>query len=127
MNRILSLLLAFWTLTSVAASAQTRTAPTVSRTTDVTLSATGGTSKGSYQAGLDWTLVEFLRRTRRPDFVDLLRVNFFYQGGELSLKASSGASAGNVDALLAAISWCASSDGPAGKIEAEKSLFWKIW
>lgn len=109
----------------VAAEAQGRTAPAAhKRPANVALSATGGTSKGSYQAGVDWTVVEFLRRTRLQAFREALKDQFFHDPGELKLRAVTGASAGNVDALLAAISWCVSSDL---KISAEGSLFWKTW
>jgi hypothetical protein len=110
--------------------------PTPTRISDlvtpkIALSATGGTSKGSYQAGIDWTLVEFLRRTRTLEFREKLGAQGFKVKDGLDLAAASGASAGNLDALLASITWCTRAVGPSPpglpNIKAEESLFWTVW
>lgn len=99
----------------------------------VLLSASGGISKGAYQGGVDWTLSEFLRRHRVNEFRAKL-----YPGKDpdsipgLELAAATGASAGNINALFAALAWCTDHledqtlTGVKG-ISAEASLFWKAW
>lgn len=88
----------------------------------VVFSASGGTSKGSFQAGGDWVISEFLRRQRAdPAFRSRALLT-----KELELKAVTGASAGNVNALVAAVNWCTRSAQGETEIPAEKSLFWKI-
>jgi len=66
------------------------------------LSISGGVSLGSYEAGLNWTLLHYLK---------ILRANYeqsdkhkFALFPELS--SLSGASAGSINALFSAISWC---------------------
>ena len=93
----------------------------------VVFSATGGTSKGSYQGGNDWVISEFLRRQRG-------NAEFRRRAGlptEWDLKAVTGASAGNVNALVTGIGWCTEAPDrtrPAEvAIAAEDSLFWKFW
>lgn len=103
----------------------------------VVMSSAGGISKGSYQAGVDWTISEFLRRQQDPGFrkdlyetrlVDLL-------GGQqpryFDLQSATGASAGNINAVFAALGWCTQTV-PAGtkrrhEIAPEQSLFWNTW
>src|SRR5688572_18141286 len=89
----------------------------------VVFSATGGTSKGSYQGGGDWVVSEFLRR-QRADATFRTRVGL---PRELELKAVTGASAGNVNALVAAIAWCTQELNRKAVIPAEDSLFWTFW
>lgn len=72
----------------------------------VVISASGGTSKGAYQAGVNWALMQYLKEHR----------------GNYDLKAVTGASAGNVDALLVALEWCL-----AEATAAEDSMLWKTW
>jgi hypothetical protein len=77
----------------------------------------GGISLGSYQSGVNWGLTQFLK---------LVRANPAYRKShhlpELSLVSMSGASAGNINAVLSAIEYCDST------LRApEASLFWKAW
>ena len=103
--------------------------------THVVVSAAGGIAKGSYQGGLDWTINEVLRRQRfaawriahlRADSSPASVVN------PLVLSSASGASAGNINALLGAVSWCTSAvrhdDGTVStNIGAEESPYWNAW
>jgi Patatin-like phospholipase len=105
----------------------------------VVLSAAGGISNGSYQGGVDWTISEFLRRQQS----DALRTKIFGRdvNRRFVLRSATGASAGNIDALFAAIGWCTHSTGASpppspqaaptkqsvAPIKAEDSLFWQAW
>ena len=58
----------------------------------------GGVSLGSYESGFNWALLQYLKTLR-----------FDRSNGEQSyieLRATSGASAGSINALLSTISWC---------------------
>ncbi len=93
-------------------------------------SASGGISKGSYQGGVDWTISEFLRRQRDDiAFRDRLHLR---PHETFELGSLTGASAGNINALFAALGWCTRSVGGASTghvqpIAAETSLFWQAW
>ena len=106
--------------TAVSASAQPVQGSQPDPKQAVVFSATGGTSKGSYQGGGDWVVSEFLRR-QRADASFRTRVGLTR---ELELKAVTGASAGNVNALVAAIAWCTQELNRKAVIPAEDSLFW---
>jgi predicted acylesterase/phospholipase RssA len=112
----------------------------------VLFSASGGISKGAYQGGVDWTISEFLRRQR----TDAFRARLKLDKRAYELGSATGASAGNINAVFAALAWCTESfdhldprrttaqdkelaaernqrlRGVKG-IDAEASLFWKAW
>ncbi|MBM7113473.1 patatin-like phospholipase family protein [Archangium primigenium] len=72
----------------------------------VALTISGGVSLGSYEAGVNWALVRVLREAN----AELVTV--------------TGASAGNINTLLTAYSWC----GVDPQFQTpEQSLFWKSW
>lgn len=116
-----------------AGRAVAQPAPGGPRPRDVVMSSAGGISKGSYQAGVDWTISEYLRRQRSPAFRAEVRRLASMAGtdpGELiefRLRATTGASAGNINALFAAIGWCTARLAGAADIPPESSLFWKTW
>jgi predicted acylesterase/phospholipase RssA len=60
------------------------------------LTISGGVSLGAYEGGLTWTLVNYLKSS-----------------GELNLAGVTGASAGSINALLAAALWCQHPDEKA--------------
>jgi len=99
----LSLLLALCLATHVRAQ-PTRPKP-------VALAISGGVSLGSWEAGLNWGLVRHMR-----------------VGGNHHLAAVSGASAGNINAILTAMAWC-EADGPDGKPRgrATDNPFYRTW
>jgi hypothetical protein len=78
----------------------------------------GGGSLGVYEAGMTYVLVETFKRKRAEPSMPLLAgfPNF-------CLKAATGASAGNINAFLAAVSWC---DATRDTIP-EDSPFWHTW
>jgi hypothetical protein len=93
----------------------------------IVLSASGGISAGSYQGGASYAIIEFLRRQRNPAYRD----RFVVSGQQHYLASAAGASAGNINALLGALSWCA-RDAQFGNqrsdtIPAEESLYWQTW
>ncbi|WP_434383834.1 patatin-like phospholipase family protein [Melittangium boletus] len=72
----------------------------------VALTISGGVSLGSYEAGVNWALVRVLREANAQ------------------LVTVTGASAGNINTLLTAYSWC----GVDPQFQTpEQSLFWKSW
>jgi predicted acylesterase/phospholipase RssA len=81
------------------------------------LTISGGISLGSYEAGVNWGLLELFKLTAR----DSLRRAWNLPRYEL--KVMAGASAGNINGFLAAIEWCRTR----AAIAPEQSLFWKIW
>lgn len=83
----------------------------------VVLTISGGASLGSYEAGLNWGLLEVFKLTAR----DSLRRAWNLP--RYDLKVMAGASAGNVNGFVAAIDWCRTSAATA----PERSLLWKVW
>ncbi|MGH9893511.1 MAG: hypothetical protein ACREA0_16290, partial [bacterium] len=83
----------------------------------VVLTISGGISLGSYEAGVNWGLLELFKLTAR----DSIRRSWNLPRYEL--KAMAGASAGNINGFLAGIEWCRSRE----PVPPEQSLFWKIW
>lgn len=93
----------------------------------IVLSASGGISAGSYQGGASYAIIEFLRRQRNPAY----RARFEMPGKRYYLASAAGASAGNINALLGTLSWCARDakfgTQRADTIPAEESLYWQTW
>ena len=82
------------------------------------LSISGGVSLGSYQAGVNWGLLELVRAVKDDrGFARSLNV------GPYRLAAAAGASAGNINTLLWAIESCTLVRGAP----PEASLFYKFW
>ncbi|WP_052419634.1 patatin-like phospholipase family protein [Hyalangium minutum] len=72
---------------------------------DIALTISGGVSLGAYEAGLTWGTVRFLRLARaQPIQGPTFRPN---------LVGVTGASAGSINALLAAALWCEAPDSSA--------------
>ncbi|HET7462593.1 MAG TPA: patatin-like phospholipase family protein, partial [Longimicrobium sp.] len=110
-------------LASVSAAAQP-SAPTPppadSQTVPVVLTISGGISLGSYQSGVNWALVNFFRHSYHSrEFRDAYGVPAY------RLAVATGASAGNVNAVLSTLDWCAAYE-PRSRA-AEESLLWKVW
>jgi len=99
------------------------------------LTVKGGVSLGSYQAGQVWTMLRILGREATPTNPDRngepSTCNPTSTCGERqratefprTLDVVTGASAGNVNAVLAALSWC------TGKLSNDplQGPFWRIW
>jgi hypothetical protein len=86
----------------------------------------GGISRGSYQGGLNWALVEIARRSTYDaafrDMIDTLSRNP-RSLPRLFLTAAGGASAGNINGLLSALEWCREGGASA----PHESPFWQAW
>jgi len=66
-----------------------------------TLTISGGISLGSYEAGVNWALIEYARKMRDdPKFRQDLGLNF-----QPELGAVTGASAGSINAVMSAMLW----------------------
>ena len=81
------------------------------------LTISGGISLGSYEAGVNWGLLELFKLTSQ----DSLRRAWNLP--RYDLKAMAGASAGNINGFLAAVEWCRDRQ----PTPPEESLLWKIW
>lgn len=81
-------------------------------TIDHVLTISGGISLGAYEAGYNWAFVRYIKDNR------------IESAEPHNLLAVTGASAGNVNAFLTAISWCA-DDTFADTVD--DNLFRKVW
>lgn len=82
--------------------------------------ASGGISKGAYQAGALWSILALYRAKR--DAQDST-------GKAVELASLAGASAGNVNTLLMALEWAMPTQPPTAKAKRNErsSLLWKVW
>src|SRR5437660_11772173 len=74
------------------------------------LTISGGVSLGSYEAGLTWAIVQYLRVSENAS----------------DLAAVTGASAGAANALMAAAMWC-EDRGETGDADPDRNLFHDLW
>jgi len=89
-----------------------------STTVPVLFSVSGAASLGTYQSGVTWAVVRFLQlangdSTLRPSAHRALRYR---------LGAISGASAGNINAVISSLEWCRKD-----AVRPENSLFAQLW
>jgi predicted acylesterase/phospholipase RssA len=95
----------------------------------VTMTVSGGVSLGSYQAGATWAFIYVLRNhdqllaTWKRDSTSPKSTPNLARPRPYVLDVLTGASAGNVNALLAALEYCSA----AAPRQPEASLFWKAW
>jgi predicted acylesterase/phospholipase RssA len=82
----------------------------------------GGASKGSYEAGLNWAV---LKITREVEKLKSLR------GGEprpMELASVAGASAGGVNTILSGLAWCSRPESDGGIANSvDDNVFRSIW
>lgn len=91
---------------------------TLGDTIPILFTISGGISLGSYQSGVNWGLVRFIRHAH--DDAGYRRASHL---PDLTLAAMAGASAGNINALISAVAWCSERPGDP----PEKSMFWQTW
>jgi predicted acylesterase/phospholipase RssA len=92
--------------------------PPNSDTASVVFSFSGGISLGAYQAGVNWAIVEFLKKVRdNPAYRAANDLPY------LDVTVMTGASAGNINVLLGSIEYCDSEPSKS----PQSSLFWKMW
>ena len=86
------------------------------------LTISGGISLGAYEAGLNWALVRYLKLhapgARLPGAA--------IPSAQAELVGVTGASAGNINALLTAIAWCQRPEFDKAETP-EANLFWDAW
>ena len=117
MPRIFLRILLFLTALAGSAAAQSPIARRDTQHISALLTISGGISLGSYEAGVNWGLLELFKLTAQ----DSLRRAWNLPRYEL--KAMAGASAGNINGFLAAVEWCRTRE----PVPPELSLLWKIW
>jgi predicted acylesterase/phospholipase RssA len=86
----------------------------------------GGGTLGAYEGGITWALVELFRLKRDPSRTSALtaeQTSMLSRLPVIQFHAAAGASAGSINAFLAANRWC-STEAPGF---AESSTFWKVW
>ena len=83
----------------------------------VILTLSGGVSLGSYEAGVNWGLVEVFKQSASDSLRKAWNLPWY------QLRTAAGASAGNINAFLAAIQWCSTTE----RVPPEASLLWKVW
>jgi len=88
------------------------------------LTISGGVSLGAYEAGLNWALVRFLRLRDREFQADDPRA--LLRSRRPALVAVTGASAGGINALLAAALWC-EADGSTRNASVDSNLLRDAW
>jgi predicted acylesterase/phospholipase RssA len=86
------------------------------------LTISGGVSLGAYEAGLNWALVQFLRLRERVENTELRAV----LRNRPALVAVTGASAGSINALLAAALWC-EAPGSTRNSSVDSNLLRNTW
>jgi hypothetical protein len=79
----------------------------------------GGIAAGSYQSGQNWALLQAIRLSESSAW----RSKHFAGDRAFALGGMTGASAGNINAVLTALEYC------RDRIEKDprKSLFWSVW
>lgn len=91
------------------------------------LTVEGGGTLGTYEAGLTWTLVEMFRQRRmllkKPEGELTSSERFLKSFTPLDFKAAAGASAGSINAFIAAARWCSSDPAKTERT----SPFWLVW
>ena len=88
----------------------------------VVFTASGGISLGSYQAGLTWALMRFMRMSN-----DSLEYRQDKKLPYFNVVALTGASAGNINAIMTAIEWCTPKPASISSWAPESSLFYRTW
>lgn len=85
--------------------------------TPVEFTISGGISLGNYEAGLNWAVVRLIKlHEHDPNLLKGLPPP--------KMVAVTGASAGNINALIAAIEWCRADDGGASPLG---NAFYQSW
>jgi predicted acylesterase/phospholipase RssA len=96
--------------------------PAENATVPISLAISGGISLGSYEAGLNWAVIHQLKLMRQnPD----LRSDKY----PARLAAIAGASAGGINALVSAMSWCMDDQLIQNRVSdtVTSNLFRDIW
>jgi len=110
----------------LAAQPDTRGLRVNNDTLVVALTVEGGGTLGSYEGGLTWALVEIFRQRRDS----ILRRHLTHASDSVllllptvDLRAAAGASAGSINAYMAANQWCSRDVAEV----VDSSAFWRVW
>jgi predicted acylesterase/phospholipase RssA len=91
------------------------------------LTVEGGGTLGTYEGGFTWALTEIFRQrrlmARRVAFRDTTLDALLRCLPEYEFHAAAGASAGSINAFIAANEWCSSGEF----VRDEDSRFWRVW
>lgn len=102
--------------------------PATQNTIPYVLTISGGVSLGAYEAGLNWALVNYFKTEKRRAESQAQSAS---QWVTPQLSTVTGASAGSINGLLSAISWCVDdskvTDKSAYHGSVSDNLFKEIW
>ncbi|MGA6924193.1 MAG: patatin-like phospholipase family protein [Desulfosarcina sp.] len=111
----------FWSIIQVCAAITAASADVLPQRAAIAIS--GGASKGAYEAGLNWGIIEIARKVEQTGYLPL--------GGTvrpIEAAGIAGTSAGGINTLLSALAWCVlpeSQGGFANRID--DNIFREIW
>ncbi|HEY0674097.1 MAG TPA: patatin-like phospholipase family protein [Longimicrobiales bacterium] len=95
----------------------------------IVLTVSGGASRGAYQAGVNWSIIEIMRRLRDDATFRAAAAS----SNVLWLSAAAGSSSGNVNSILSSLEWCKytpqlpATDAERAVQGPDSSVFWKVW
>ncbi|MFV1984603.1 MAG: patatin-like phospholipase family protein [Thiohalomonadales bacterium] len=120
MNRFLAYLIStvllFFSCTTVFSSTDQQKARRFS------IAISGGASKGAYEAGLNWGLLKILQNLKKIDSSDIGDTRIF------NAASFSGASAGSINTLLSALTWCSLPESENGLPNSiDSNIFRDVW
>jgi predicted acylesterase/phospholipase RssA len=88
----------------------------------ISIAISGGTSKGAYEAGLNWGLIKLMREAHKIDATLIGQIN------SMEAASFSGASAGGINTLLSGLGWCSLSEAEGGLSNSINSnIFRDVW
>jgi len=88
----------FMSISSVAIAVPSTQFTEYDRQIPFALAIRGGVSLGSYESGFNWAVLQYLKRHWAEGTSN--------NGNYIDLKATAGASAGSINALISTLSWC---------------------
>jgi len=85
----------------------------------------GGASKGAYEAGLNWAILQIMRFETESKFEDKVLKGKYRPFEAVSM---TGASAGGINAILSAMAWCARPEAKGGSVSLiDDNIFRNLW
>ncbi|WP_455202147.1 patatin-like phospholipase family protein [Kaarinaea lacus] len=91
----------------------------------VSYAISGGASKGAYEAGLNWAILQIMRYETGASYKDQVLKGKYRPFEAVSM---TGASAGGINAILSAMAWCARPDAKGGITSLlNDNIFRNLW
>jgi predicted acylesterase/phospholipase RssA len=88
----------------------------------VSIAISGGASKGAYEAGLNWAILQLIRESENLHSLS---------GGQIrpmELASVAGASAGGINSMLSGLTWCSRPEADGGiASRIDKNVFHDTW